>query len=231
MLPGKTIIRKCMACSKLIAQCTTRSGNTLGATYWTDGKFYAPMLPAMPELVKCPHCHESVWISDLVKIDEIEPSGVRHVGYKYDQRILDWKIDEIEPLGVWHVNYKDACEYEMPSLDDYFALLEKGFSDPEKEQHVRLCAWREGNNQRRTNPGKIPMSSSEISNLTALLQTLDESNDRELVWKAEVMRELGRFDDALSALAKSVGKDFTKEVEIIRLLSEQSDPYVRQIRC
>ena len=219
-----------MVCSKLIEQPTIRSA-ILGATYWTDGKFTAPMLPAMPELVKCPHCHEPVWIHDLEKVDEIAPSGVRHVGDKDAQWIRDWKIDEIEPLGVRHINYKDACEYEMPSLDDYFALLEKGFSDPKKEQYIRLRAWWKGNDQRRTTTGKIPMSSREMTNLKALSQTLDESNARELVWKAEALRELGRFDDALSVLAKSVGKEFTKEVEIVRLLSEKGDPYVRQMRC
>ena len=44
MLPGPTIIKKCLVCSKSIEHHTIGSGNTFGATFWTDGKREAPML-------------------------------------------------------------------------------------------------------------------------------------------------------------------------------------------
>jgi len=68
MLPGLTIIKKCSACSKLIKQETISSGNTFGATFWTDGKREAPMLPEQPWLVMCPHCHVPLWIDELEEL-------------------------------------------------------------------------------------------------------------------------------------------------------------------
>jgi hypothetical protein len=205
MTPGPTIVKKCSACLKSIKQHTIASGNTFGATFWTDGKREAPMLPDQPWLVMCPHCHELLWIDELEELGEIEPWG--------DDR----------------GKFKDAREYEEPSLDDYFALIGNGAGDPQKERYARLRTWWAGNDQRRTNASEISMSPLEVENVTAFAQMLDESDSNDLVMKAEAMRELGRFDDALSLLAKSVDENISQAVKIIKGLSEKRDPYVREM--
>lgn len=205
MTPGSTIIKKCSACSKLIEQHTCASGNTFGAIIWTDGKREAHMLPDQPWLVICPHCHEPLWI------DELE------------------KLGEAEPLGDERDKFKDAREYKKPSQDDYFGLLANGIAELKKERYVRLCIWWAGNDERRNNTCKNPMSSREVANVTAFAQTLDESDANDLVMKAEAMRELGRFDDALLLLAKSSDKRIAQAVGIIRSLSEKRDSYVREM--
>ena len=206
MTPGTAIIKKCSACSKPIAQHTIGSGNTFGATFWTDGKREAPMLPDRPWLIMCPHCHAPLWLDELTKLGEVEAFGNRSG------------------------EFKDACEYKTPVPDDYFALLVTGVADPKKERYVRVHAWWAGNNQRRTTGGESPMSPFETANLTALAHSLNDSVANDLVMKAEAMRELGRFDDALSLLAKSVDKNIGQAVEIIKGLARKRDPYVREMR-
>jgi hypothetical protein len=205
MTPGPTIIKKCSVCSKPIKQHTIGSGNTFGATFWTDGKREAPMLPDQPWLIMCPHCQAALWI------DEQE------------------EIGEIEAWGFVSDDFKDARVYEIPLIEDYFALLAHGVDDPEKESYVRLRAWWAGNDKRRTDTQEIPMSSREVKNLAAFAQTLNELDANDLVMKAEAMRELGRFDDACLLLAKSVDKDMEQAVVIIRNLSENHDQWVRKI--
>ena len=162
------------------------------------------MLPDRPLLVMCPHCHVPLWI------DEVEKLGV------------------VGPWGDGEGQFKDARCYETPSADDYFALLALGVGEPRKEQYVRVRAWWAGNDERRATAGReCPITSREAANVTALALTLDESDARELLMKAEAMRELGRFDDALSLLAKSSDEGTAKAVEIIRNLSERHDTCVR----
>jgi hypothetical protein len=163
------------------------------------------MRPDQPWLVTCPHCHAPLWIDELEELDKIDP---------WEER---------------HGKFKDAITYESPSLNNYFTLLEKGVFTPEKERYVRLCAWWAGNDVRRTNTGEIPISSREASNLTAFAQMLDESDASSLVMKAEVMRELGRFDDARMLLARSVDSNISQAVAIIKNLVDKNDPYVREM--
>ena len=82
MLPGPTIVKKCSSCSKLITQNTIASGNTLEATFWTDGKQEAPMFPDQPWLVMCPHCHSLLWIDELKGLGVIDPWGDQDSSYK-----------------------------------------------------------------------------------------------------------------------------------------------------
>ena len=205
MRPGPTIIRKCSACEKSITQRTITSGNTFGATYFTDGKRIAPMLPDQPLLVLCPHCRASLWI------EELENLGAVRAGGEAQQR------------------WRDARVYETPSRNDYFALLAKGLADPKKERYLRLRAWWAGNDERRTEASEIPLSSIETANLIALAQMLHESDDRDLLQKAEVMRELGRFDDALLLLATSESDKIAQAVTIIKNLALHRDPQVRRM--
>ncbi len=206
MTPGPTIIRKCSVCSKSIEQHTIGSGNTFGATFWTDGKQEAPMSPDQPWLVRCPHCQAPLWIDELEEIGEVEPWGDRRG------------------------NFIDAIPYETPSFDYYVALLEKGIGSPEKERYVRLRLWWAGNDARRTSAKEIPISSREASNLTAFAEMLDEADANDLVMKAEVMRELGRFDDARSLLARSVDRRISQAVKIIKSLVVKGDRYVSEMR-
>ena len=75
MLPGPTIIRRCSQCDQLIEESTIMSGNTFGATYWTDGKREAPMLPNTLWLVQCPHCQALAWLDEQEQVGEKAPWG------------------------------------------------------------------------------------------------------------------------------------------------------------
>ncbi|MFZ4578486.1 MAG: hypothetical protein ACOYOB_08845, partial [Myxococcota bacterium] len=116
------------------------------------------------------------------------------------------------------------------SLQNYLALLDKGSTVPEKELYVRLRAWWAGNDARRTEAGGAPMSPGELSNLAALALMLNESDDSDRVMKAEAMRELGRFDHALSLLAKPLDDQLAHVVKLVRSLAEANDPCVRKLR-
>ena len=218
MTPGPTNILKCSGCAGLIAQHTIASGNTFGARFWTDGKREAPMLPDQPWLVKCPHCAALLWITELEEVGKV-----------------DW-------WGAGRDSFGDASTYDTPTLDDYLALAGAGVADAEKERYVRLRAWWAGNDARRTGtfraklagerPGdrEVPATPAETGNLSALAGLLDGSDEGDLLMKAEVMRELGRFDEARALLARVTDGGLAKAREIIGRLVEQGDRTVREMK-
>jgi hypothetical protein len=63
------IVRECPHCKAHVVQEETVSGNTIGATYWTDGKRKAKMLPDHPWLAKCPVCAGLFWVDEAVEVD------------------------------------------------------------------------------------------------------------------------------------------------------------------
>lgn len=209
MLPGCTIIRKCSACAGPIEEQTIESGNTIGAKHWTDGKLEAPMLPDMFWLVICPHCHAPLWLDEIEEIETLE--------------IFELWSESLES------RYPNISIYKSPSVHDYFAILARHVASPKKTRYLRLRAWRAGNDARRNNKNEVKISVYEKSNLIALAGILDETNDNDLLMKAEVMRELSRFADAKALLAKVSESGHSQAFKIIKGLTEKHDPYVREM--
>lgn len=206
MLPGPTIIKKCSECSGLIEEPTIISGNTFGATYWTDGKRDAPMLPDPPWLVKCPYCQAPIWIDEQQEIDEVDPFG-------------DIGTD------------KEAKPCRVPELQDYFTELKQSNLDRTKEQYIRLRVWWAGNDKRRrAGDIKENLSSNEVENLEALFNILDSSDDNDRIMMAEIKRELCQFEDAEIILSEPFSKGLSQAASIISELVQKQNPFVSEMR-
>jgi hypothetical protein len=209
MTPGPTIIRKCSACGRHIAQYTIGSGNTFGARFWTDGKRDAPMLPDQPWLVKCPHCSTLVWIDEQKQVGEIEPWG---------------------PRGETSERFKDARPASEPTLTEYTAFLSAGVRDEKKERYVRLRTWWAGNDARREGGRPTPMTDIEAANLRSFLTLLNDQEDNDRIMKAEALRELGMFEDAEALLATRFEEGLMQAVGIIRSLNQKRSPAVAEMK-
>jgi len=205
MIPGPTLIKKCSDCAQFIEQDTIISGNTMGAKVWTDGWQDAPMMPDQPQLVACPHCKALLWLHDLEQAGEIEPWGEKK-------------------------KFSGSRPYDVPGFNTYMEFLEKGVSDPGKERYLRLRAWWAGNDTRRETEHKAPLSEAERTNLTAAAGLLDEVDQEDRLMKAEIMRELGRFDEAKKLLDKPFDHEYVQAQEIIRDLVVQKNPFVTEMR-
>ncbi len=66
----RTKLIGCPHCNALTKSPEFVSGNTFSATYWTDGKLDAPMLPNIPLITRCRACGRLFWIEDAPIKDE-----------------------------------------------------------------------------------------------------------------------------------------------------------------
>jgi len=207
MLPGPDLIKKCPHCGKLAKQRTIASGNNLGAQYWTDGWFFAPMLPQTPQLVDCPNCKKTAWQSDFQEVDR-SPSGPQ-------ASFLIWDaVDDELPLSQSakeklekRKRYKEIAHLEETSADG----IERFLGDSEMllndEITARILLWRKWNNRRRSTPEMFPLDAQETENLERLLQLLHQSNDGQFILIAEVSRQLKHFDTARTCLSQVSSSD------------------------
>ncbi|MEI6425043.1 MAG: hypothetical protein WCP55_22725 [Lentisphaerota bacterium] len=202
---GPDIIRECAKCNAMLTQHTTMSGNTFGARIWTDGKMVAPMLPFRPRLVKCPKCKNLIWINEAKEIDE--------------QYLSDKKCS-------------NTVEPSLPSEIDFLTMLSAEKLDKDKEIYARRQTWMAANDTVREKDGAtIKFSEQQQKNLLTLANLMDEENPDQRIAKAEIFRELGRFDECLTLLEKPFAKEHLKEVAaFIRQLAVQKSPIVMEIK-
>ncbi len=192
------VIRECPHCRAHVVEEQTISGNTIGSTFWTDGKREAKMLPDHPALVKCPACSRLFWVEEAKEVDSgfDAAKGKPQVMAPTGQELLGYLADQTLP--------KD------------------------KEAYLRIHVWWAANDAWRRMPNSKPaFSKDQVKNLDALSALLDESEPGERILKAEIARELTRFDDCLLLLSYQFGEDYDLTVNFIKSLAQDQVQGVR----
>ncbi len=217
MQPGPDEIIECLKCRALARVPSLLSGNTIGARWWTDGKMEAMMLPQYPEITRCGACAAFYWVSDARRIGEID----------YNDDSKRRQIPE---------EWGEAEKIEELSEDEYLQAIAGGLGKPRKrELYLRTRAWWAGNDAFRTpetdKPGQPapPRSPAATANLERLFKLLRTKDITERLLKAEVARELGRFDEALEILRSEFPSQYQRVVTLMQELSQAKDPMVREI--
>jgi TPR repeat protein len=221
------IISRCPACESLLERFELLSGNTFGATFWTDGKVDAPDLPDQPPFGKCSHCKAIVWVIDLKpQIDQVKTKALKD---RVKADLLG--LDDLRLMKRAERNSVETrCGHLIdPDLEELLGYVDRECSDIERERIVRAHAWKKGNDSRRTTSDKKPLATSERANLEKLCPLIDESNDNLCLLKAEALRELGRFDAARSVLQKVTHQDLAHQVQFITRLIDRFDTAVREV--
>jgi hypothetical protein len=182
-----------------VVQEDTLSGNTIGATYWTDGKREAKMLPNHPWLAKCPVCSGLFWVDETSEVDTGFDAA------KGKQQVL------------------------APSEKELLEFLAGPTLPRDKELYLRITAWRSANDAWRWNPNATKaFSKDQVQNLHALSEMLDETEPNQRILKAEIAREMGEFEKCLHLLSHPFDKGYDHAADFIRKLAEEKTRVVRQ---
>jgi len=212
MLFGPERVIACPDCRHPALVFTLRSGNTIGAVSWTDGKMSAPMLPQAPPVTRCPGCDRFYWVADAQALGELE-------------------LGSAQPIPA---QWAAAQPIRALSADELLHALKAGLgSDPRREQQLRTLAWWAANDLRRPpdfEPSRefhTPLTPAAKANLRRLYDLLDPDDPEELIRKAEAARELGEFSIAAALLARQLPARYETAAGQIRKLIEQADLLVR----
>lgn len=190
-IPGPNYIYKCPKCSNYLKRGSNVSGNTFGATLYSDGKMIAPMLPEFPDLTKCEKCDTILWLSDMEKIGTCE----------------EWDNKKCKP------EWKNASKVEFLGVNDLVRFLELDSvkNDKEKERIVRQEIWWAFNDRIRAgNEIFIQETDEDLwrQNCLRLIELFDDMTDiNQVIMTAELYRNLGKFDECIK-LMDSVDKDY-----------------------
>jgi len=186
MLPGPQKAIYCPYCEQVLSYQTLSSGNTCGATRWSDGKQVAPMMPLPPDIAKCAHCAQCFWLETAEACHDCEPTS-------------HWTGPLIRK-GI------PVPLVSVPTEQDYYdAFCADFFEDKDQEIRARILAWWRCNDpQRSPNPPPFDWKARKTElwrdNLLSLEYLLDEQTDEHYLMKAEIFRHQGYYDSAESCL-------------------------------
>lgn len=210
-------VYKCPACQSLLLRERLRSMNTYGVTFWSDGDATFSRLPSRSPLIRCPSCPAVFWQDDLSPIGELpkKPLPQEPMGWLM-RKLIQWGGDEhgdIQTQRDWDAAPAlwRAAEYDrtLEYGDLRQALNELRGPDSEREVYVRRRIWWLANDDRRiyengkrasTQP--LVLRSKAKENMLRLVE-LHEQAGSGIVDRAELLRQMGRFDEAVQLLASA----------------------------
>lgn len=194
---------------------------------WSDGKNANWWALASGSVGRCPSCISVVWIEDAVALmpapSEPRPIGrlarVWH-GITGDKRgrlreERDWLA---LPAGIQQAERISGLLHAHDLIDALAALPPDAL---DREIHLRRRLWWSSNDHLRGRHGVIlvalPRVTEDVAHSNALrLLELIEHNPKGQLERGELMRQLGRFDEAVAVL-EAVTPDGYSEVKAVKI--------------
>jgi hypothetical protein len=214
LLPGPDIVLACPHCENPVRRVTFASGNNLGAVYWSDGKMVARMWPDVVNVTRCPACNEIFWVEDAKRLGQID---------EY------WKRSDPPDAATRWEDAPEIMHLDAGGLASAIAATRSDRAD--RMQWLRIRLWhalndpRRGTTQNRSPALQQALQQLFLPNLEMLLPLLDEDEPGERLMKAEALREMGRFEEAMRLLV-GIAAEFEPEARQIRALAMRQDALV-----
>lgn len=172
MNPGNPQILTCPHCGKQKEIMSLLSGNTFGATLWSDNKQIAPMLPEISLVQKCPHCGKYF-------IRTRQKAKFADEGYSFEQGTLT-----------------------LPEMIEAFKqLADEGFEN-EEEANVRMMLFHAYNDFYYRSKETQEIAEDHHSIFVEQGRWLLENLIIDDVMAAEFYREIGEFEKTREILEK-----------------------------
>ena len=139
MLPGPNLVYGCPNCGRKVLVKSMTSGNTSGATFYSDGTMDAPMLPKYPKEAKCKSCGtffdfckknfvkklenwmsnepDCDWAEFLAVEDYIEKIKLKQ-GSEIANRLIIWQLANKSSETIETERYRENCGRLIELLKD-----------------------------------------------------------------------------------------------------------------
>lgn len=199
MIPGPTYVYACPDCQLRVSKRSIMSGNTFGATHYSDLRVDAPMMPSYPRITKCVRCDCSFWLDETTKVEgAIKPEPVLfYIDVDHIQEVQDEKKN---PAFGDQLEINSALELDRESIKD--ALFMNVQRDEEDEKYLRyllLWAYHKQLLDGTMTRGALNEDLDYLDNIDALLKLIEGDKDS-TVFCAELNRFAGRFDRCFALL-------------------------------
>jgi hypothetical protein len=174
MILGPANILDCPFCGGKKEVMSLASGNTFGATVWSDTRRDYPMLPEVSPIQKCPHCHKYYFVeqarSEYSKTDKSFELG-KLTYHELLEAYCQFSELSLTKIQRWILNHEIFLAY-----NDSFRRTPDILESPSKEDEILYAQI-----------------------IEELLEGIDLSTDFEL-FHAELLREISRFEEARAVL-------------------------------
>lgn len=218
------LVISCPHCHAPLLEAQLRSLTNYGSVSWSDGHVDMITFCHTGSIAKCDECNKLFWLEDAEKLGQMIERPMT-LEFSLIKRIVHRCLGSYERHfrneAAWlklPSSWKRAIQIVPPKTEDLVAALDSGFADrPERERYLRRQLWWACNDPdrgyKRNSPFTPEQARENMTRLLSLYCALPEE-ERQVIKEGELLRELGRFDEAAEILKSLAGEN--PEAAIIR---------------
>ncbi|MGL4332638.1 MAG: hypothetical protein ACRCSR_07605 [Bacteroidales bacterium] len=186
MSPDYSSILICPVCSHKKEVLSLCSGNFIGARFWSDNKIDAPMMPFVSPVQKCPNCENYYFKSRAQSMEKSDQ-------YSFELGILNFEDCQ-----------KSILQFENESLSKHEEMkLRELVIHAYNDKYYRTISEEDESLSKTPKPEDWTYFVENTERLLLLL----EDEEYTLLFQAELLREIGKFDESVSLLHKIESED------------------------
>lgn len=213
---AQPVVLACPRCESPILERRIASLNFLGACRWSDGS-PGHWASGIGRLARCPACDSLFWLAQAPRLG-VMPREPRIRQWSWLRRTFAHLLGNSKKGFAEEMAFEAIPEewhwaryIESAKGRDLLWALERGFgANVEDEIYIRTKLWQTGNRPKRGSMSASPMTSDqERENMLRLLDLhrSTPSENWKLLVEAELLRELGRFEEAIALLESTQPTD------------------------
>lgn len=196
-------------CQAKVMQKRFASINSFGiSSRWSDGYSWMPLVSEMSRLAYCPGCNQTYWLEDATRLGMVPSFDKKSTSRSGWLRRIFWKshgtpcqdsVAQITRQDLFPPGYHKSPR----PADLLLAVLREEWSSTERELYLRTRLWWLGNHGQRGQRTVSPMNDAQAEANMLRLLVLHQAapvSDQDAETIAELFRQMGRFDEAITAL-------------------------------
>jgi hypothetical protein len=177
----------------------------------------APMLPTTPLLVACPNCKASVFWPNVTELDIYESYVTGYFSNSKPEPETVVYQKQHEDLAQ---KYKDVSDYDVATSDQLLEFIQSQPYLAEHELSLRMQFWGLINDARLAS-NRQELKPQEQENLLRIQMLIGYGSHSMFLLQAEILRELGSFEEARKMLDHDFFEDKAARAEQLMLAIEQ----------
>lgn len=232
---AKPLLLKTPCCAEMVIKQRYASFNSFGlSSRWSDGYVSMPFVSEVAAMAYCPGCNKTYWLEDASELGVVPSRTETRAQSNWFSRLFNKMTnvssnEKVADVDLLELDYVDYHQQPRPA-DLLLAVLREEWSNTEREAYMRTRLWWIGNHQQRGRRLQSPMTGEQANDnmrhLLALHQSAPQADDNaELI--AELLRQLGRFDEAISAL--NVFREKSAKAKMIEAAASQRESRVFEV--
>lgn len=206
---AKPLLLETPCCQQKVMRRRFASINSFGlSSRWSDGYTSVLMVSEASRLAYCAGCNKTYWLEDAAELGVVpsfnDKPSVRGswLGRIFGKKPGAIAGEKVAAVDLHDLDFVDYHEHPRPA-DLLLAVLREEWSDQERELYLRTRLWWIGNHSQRARRKVSPMAGEQANENMLRLLTLHQAapaSDQGAMAIAELLRQLGRFDEAISTL-------------------------------